>query len=386
MSQGGWRRMKVSGRELLLVMVGAGLAYLSAQGLPASFHSLAAHAWSSIGNEARREHHLKSMIQHLQPLASDLRLASALRRLGSLHRRQRHYEAADRELQRALAIQERLYGADQPPMIPVLRELSQVFREQLRADDAERVARRAVEIGEAWGVKTRERARSLELLALTHADQGRLGEAEAEMRRSLALNEEALGTRHANVAMSLARLGSLLHKQGRLRPAELYLERACLVLTEAKPTGTSQRTRLASVLNDLGLVYRDQGRMGEARGALGSALAILESPGAEDLGQPVWLANAGTVLLAGGLADASVQRHPQAPVLASTLESAGPLIAAVHNNLGTVWASQGRYGEAKEHFELAMQLLAPDLPREHPVARAAAGNLAQAGSRTRTGP
>jgi tetratricopeptide (TPR) repeat protein len=367
--------MELSARQLLLVAATAVVTYLSVQGVPASIHGLAARAWSLAGDEARRERHLVLMVQALRPSDREIRLAGALQRLANVHRRQGRYTEAGRELREALTIQERLYGTDQAELIPLLRELSWVFREQLRPYDAESTARRAVAIGDALQVEDRERARSLELLALSHVDQNRLEEAEAELRRSLALREAELGPAHPEVALSLARLGSLLRQRGRLAPAELYLERAYAVMTEGEFAGRSPQLGLVSVLNDLGLVYRDQGRLGEARKALETALSMLEEPAAKE-GQAAVLASLGSVLLAGGHRDAATQRDRQALELSDTSPSTAPLAAALHNNLGAASGSQGHYGEAREHFERALELLAGVLPEEHPLMRSAAANAA----------
>lgn len=375
--------MKLSARQLLLVATTATVTYLSVLGLPASFHGLAARAWSWAGDEDRREHHLVAMVRELRPPDRETRLAGALHRLGSIHRRQGRHAEAGRELREALAIQERLYGRDQPEMIPLLRELSWVLCGQRRLDDAEGAARRAVSVGEVSELRPRERARSLELLALIHAQQDRLEEAEAELRRSLALREEALGPRHPEVALSMARLGSLLRQRGRLRPAELYLERARAVMTEAGTAGRRPHPELVGVLNDLGLVYRDEGRLGEARNALETALAMLEDAGA-DAHQPAALANLGSVLLVGDHEDAAARRSLQALELSEGAPSTGSLSAALHNNLGAASASQQRYQEARQHFDRALALLARVLPQQHPLLRTAEANAARARAMARS--
>jgi tetratricopeptide (TPR) repeat protein len=85
--------------------------------------------------------------------------------------------------------------------------------------------------------------------------------------------EGAFGPDHPNVARDVNNLGSVYKAQGRLEEAREAYERA-LEIDEG--AFGPDHPRVAIRVNNLGSVYQDQGRLEEAREAFERALGILE--------------------------------------------------------------------------------------------------------------
>ncbi|CAM9524664.1 unnamed protein product, partial [Ectocarpus sp. 13 AM-2016] len=83
--------------------------------------------------------------------------------------------------------------------------------------------------------------------------QGKYDEAEPLYRRSLAIDEEAFGRDHPDVATNLNNLAGLLDGQGRYMEAIALLEKALAIRTkklgEVHPSTVSTRNDLEAVRN-----------------------------------------------------------------------------------------------------------------------------------------
>ena len=109
-------------------------------------------------------------------------------------------------------------------------------------------------------------------LAVLYDPQGRYADAESLYKRALAIREKALGPDHPDVATNLDNL------------ATLYKRKAATPTPSRCPNARWQSTRRRSVptiptsrsLNNLALLYLDQGRYADAEPLIKRALAISE--------------------------------------------------------------------------------------------------------------
>jgi CHAT domain-containing protein len=116
-------------------------------------------------------------------------------------------------------------------------------------------------------------ALSLNNLAVAYQVQGRYGEAEPLYKRSLAINEKALGLEHPDTASSLQNLAVLYMVQGRSGEAEPLYKRSLAIREKALGP---EHTDTATSLNNLAELYRSKGRYGEAERLYKGSLAIKE--------------------------------------------------------------------------------------------------------------
>lgn len=103
-------------------------------------------------------------------------------------------------------------------------------------------------------------------------EAGKLAEAAREFERVLELAERALGPDDPRLAVDLNNLGEVYRRQGRLERAAELLRRA-IRLDEA---AGGRSPALATSLNNLGLVLRAQGRLDAAADLYHRALDLLE--------------------------------------------------------------------------------------------------------------
>lgn len=103
-------------------------------------------------------------------------------------------------------------------------------------------------------------------------EAGKLAEAAREFERVLALAERTLGPDDPRLAVDLNNLGEVYRRQGRLEQAAELLRRA-IRLDEA---AGGRSPALATSLNNLGLVLRAQGRLDAAADLYRRALDLLE--------------------------------------------------------------------------------------------------------------
>jgi CHAT domain-containing protein len=117
-------------------------------------------------------------------------------------------------------------------------------------------------------------ATGLNNLASLYHNQGKYTEAVSLYKRSLAINEKALGPQHPSVALSLNNIASLYLSQGKYTDAEPLLKRS-LAINE-KALGP-QHPLVAMSLNSLALTYRAQEKVKQALGFYRRASRIYQT-------------------------------------------------------------------------------------------------------------
>ena len=207
-------------------------------------------------------------------------------------------------MKRALAINEKARGPDDPGGALLLNDLAQVYAEQGRYAEAEPLLNRALTIfAKALGPGDTYVALAMNNLARLFTDQGRVVDTERLYKSSLAIYEKKLGPNHPSVAAVQFNLAELYTIQSRYADAEPLFKRALAI--DEKAYGHDHPI-VASELNGLASVYEIQGRYAEAEPLFKRALAINEKA-----------------------------RGPDDPAVARTL-----------NNLAGLFRDQGREGEA----------------------------------------
>jgi len=124
----------------------------------------------------------------------------------------------------ALAIHERLYGADSAPVATNLRQKASLAKAQSDFDTADRFARDALEKHRrAYGNLHHEVAEDLDEVADAARQSGRLPDALAAVEESLRIRKAIYGNEHRLVAGSLNNLAVIKREQGRYEEsAALY--------------------------------------------------------------------------------------------------------------------------------------------------------------------
>jgi tetratricopeptide (TPR) repeat protein/predicted Ser/Thr protein kinase len=300
----------------------------------------------------------------VRAVGTDEALANYFSQLGKVPFSEGKYEEARGYWERALAIEERVYGPEDRRVAMSLMHLGNVAN----SDEEKRgYYERALAIGEkALGPEHPEVASILNNLGRATLSEGKYEEARGHLYRALGIQERAQGSENPQVACTLTNLGLLLLQQGKYEEARGYLERALTIYEKALGT---ERPCLLATLNNLGHVAYIEGRYDEALGHVEHALAIQEKalgPEHPDLAGPI--GNLGSLAHALGKYEDARGYHERA--LAIQEKALGPEhqnVALALNNLGVVASSQGKDEDARGYYERALAIWEKALGPEHPL-------------------
>lgn len=153
---------------------------------------------------------------------------------------QGRYDEAIPIAQRALAIAEKLRGAEQTGLITAATQLAMVYQASGNYAEAEPLFKRALATGEKLLAPVDSNVAALvNNLAELYRNEGRFPEAEPLYRRALAIWEKASGRDHPDVATALNNLALLYKAQGRYREAEPLYKRALAIWEKASGPNTT---------------------------------------------------------------------------------------------------------------------------------------------------
>ncbi len=254
-----------------------------------------------------------------------LELAGVLWNELGYHRRMvAEYAGARTAHERALAIDEQIYGPDHPAVAIRVNNLGRVLQ-----------------------------------------DLGDLAGAQAAFERALAIDEQIYGSVHPEVATAVSNLGTVLQELGDLSGARSALERALRVF---RAVYGEEHPHVATALNNLGSVLKDLGDLVGARAAYERSLTIDERVyGPNHPAIAICVNNLGDVLRdLGDLAGARVALERALAIDEQVYGLDHPAVATVVNNLGSVLHALGDLVGAREAYKRALDILAKTLPSEHP--------------------
>jgi serine/threonine-protein kinase len=203
-------------------------------------------------------------------------MASSMTILAQALVMQKKFDEAVPLLRGALAIQERTYGSVHPRVALVLNELGSVALQQTRLDEAEASFARVVSIyREVYGGHYRLGV-ALSNLASVHHAANQFERAEQLLREALALYADTLPADHMNTAVARIKLGRALLRQQRLPDAEEQLLGGYGALRSQASPSVSW---LQAARRDLAALYRETGRLDEARRFDAEADAVVAQAG-----------------------------------------------------------------------------------------------------------
>ena len=181
-------------------------------------HMDAADEANRQGHYGDAEKSIKAALKEAERFGpQDLRLGTTLNTLASLYEAQGKYAEAEPLDKRALAIDEKALGPEDPYVAIIdLNNLAELYHQQSKYAEAEPLYKRSLSILEkALGPEHPIMAKSLNNLGLVYTAQGKYAEAEPLHKRALAIREKALGPEHPDLATSLGNYAMLLGKTNR---------------------------------------------------------------------------------------------------------------------------------------------------------------------------
>jgi tetratricopeptide (TPR) repeat protein len=279
--------------------------------------------------------------------------------------------------ERALAIREKVLGAEHPDVATSLNNLALLYRAMGNYPQAEPLLQRALAIREKMlGAEHPDVATSLGNLALLYDEMGSYQQAEPLYQRALAIRERVLGVEHPDVATSLSNLAGLYRAMGNYQQAEPLLQRALAI--REKALGAEHPDVAAASLNSLAVLYSDMGNYQQAEPLLQRALAIREKVlGAEHPDVATSLNNlAGLYREMGNYPQAEPLLQRALSIWETVLGAEHPHVAVSLNNLALLYSNMGNYPQAEPLLQRALAIREKVLGAEHPDVANSLDNLA----------
>jgi tetratricopeptide (TPR) repeat protein len=276
---------------------------------------------------------------HLREVAAEIELVDAesaanlYAQLGRNGRALALFQEAKEYYERALKLDESVYGLDHPNVAIDLNNLGLVLRNLGDFIGARVNYDRALKIGETvFGLNHYHVATYVNNLGLVLQDLGDLAGARANIERALKIGEAIHGPEHPTVAIRINNLGSVLQDLGDLAGARANYERALRI---DESVYGSNHPEIAIDVSNLGSVLQDLGDLNGARTNFERALKIDESVYGPD--------------------------HPD--------------IATDVSNLGSVLQNLRDLAGARACYEWALKIRKKFLGEDHPHTKIAQSNL-----------
>jgi len=159
-----------------------------------------------------------------------------------------------------------------------LEDLANVYEAQRNYADAQNALRRALEVQErALGPDQPEVAWAAQRLAYSYMQDGKYADAEPYLKRAITIREEALGPDSRDVSQSLLLLANAYYAQRKYTDAEPLYVRALAIREKVLPQGNPGYADVAETMDALGVLYISEGKLAQAEPLFGHALEIRET-------------------------------------------------------------------------------------------------------------
>ena len=302
-----------------------------------------------------------------QTRGNEINIAATLGNLARLYDDQGHYSEEEAALKRALTIYQRIRGENSAEVGHVLLQLGISSKNQARYSVAEEYLHHALAIYEQVAPSDSGLALTINALAVVLDLQGRRDEAEALYKRTLAVQEQALGPDHPYVADTLENLAIVYKDQARYPEAENLYKRALAINQKVH---SANHPNIASASMNLANVYLAKGEYAEAEKQLIRALAIEDKVLGKN--HPELLATLQNL----GIADTRQKKFSDAErafkralaIGEATLASNHPRVASAFYNLAIMYRDAGKYPEMLTYSRRATAAVTAYAAREGSLA------------------
>lgn len=309
---------------------------------------------------------VEPLLAQRETAGSDPAVASRLLLdLGQAQIRLGQREAAERVLNEALRLRQRIFGDDSVEVAEVLNALVNLTRERGDLLLTERYFHQALAIYERHNADPWTLAKLRNNLGLLLLDRGDYAAAEPLLERSLATLRQVLGEEHPAVAISLINLGSVKGRRGKYAEADPLLQRAYAL--RLKLFGADNGLTATARAN-VGYSAFSLGRFGQATEALDAALAVQEKTlGKDNLYTLITLRNLAALRFTEGrLQDAADLYRGVLERGAKSLGANHALLLQSRARLGLTERCLGRTDQALVDLAAAESAQRKTLPANHP--------------------
>ena len=299
--------------------------------------------------------------------------AELLTILGSAYSSLSEFGRADALSEQAVTVAEGAAVTDPHVLGRALQSRSTVLVHLGRLEEAERVARAALDIARRGDASSDSHASALMTLGEALSDQGRNEEAAAAYREALALlSEQGETVAQAHLRIDLS---SVLHSMGQLDEGREVALRAVRFFRNQEP---SRRLSLATAAGNLGVIEMAAGQLDRAAELFVEQASIVEDvlgAGHADMVTP--LGNLGAVEYRRGDFEAAARAFDQTlEIIAARYGRAHSLYARVLAMKANAYQEGGRVEEGWQLQFEALEILEESLGERHAEVAMVWGNMA----------
>lgn len=205
---------------------------------------------------------------------------------------------------------------------------------------------------------------------------GRMKEAEAQFRRSLAIRQRVFKAGDVRIGFAYTDLGGIMRATGRFTEAERYY----LAAIESVKGVKGQEANLGILFDNLGTIYGELGRRSDAERVQRQAVALFEQAlGPDHLTTGVGYANLAALYYhQRRLNDARPLFEKALAIYRARLPETDLRIGVLLDNYAGLMRTQGHLAEALKMLHTSLSILRRNYPRNHPEVAKAMFNLALA--------
>ena len=225
---------------------------------------------------ARLGAHAVQAVNHAEKLQVGMESTDRLlNQLGMYSQGRAQLDQAKDYFERALAIDEKVYGPEHPTVAIHANNIGAILQAQGDLEGAFEWAQRALAVDEkVYGPEHPNVAIHANNIGQILQAQGDLEGALEWTKRALAIGEQVYGPEHPDVAIRANNIGTILKDQGDLEGALEWTKRALAI--DEKVYGP-EHPDVAIRANNIGTILKDQGDLEGALGWTKRALSILEA-------------------------------------------------------------------------------------------------------------
>jgi tetratricopeptide (TPR) repeat protein len=300
------------------------------------------------GDYATAEQHDRAALQAAESFApTDPRLSTTLTQLAAILQARGACCEAETYMRRAASLSEAQFGVHSIEAANAFNNLAAVLRQDGKADESSRVQAGAFATADSLlEPKSAERVPFLTLAAIMERDAAHYEKAETSLRQAQVLLEGESSPDLRQTMQILKYLGTVYRSWGRFDEAKGIYEKL-IALSETKLGADTIDTAIA--LSNLGDILCERKFYAEGRPYLKRAVEIYQR--IHEDGSPFFVSVLQTLssaeLYLGQVNSAENRMIFALELLDKQKPPNQEAIAVAHNNLGQVYAAEGRFGEAE---------------------------------------
>ena len=282
-------------------------------------------------------------------------IATIYNNIAVIYQKQGMYLRALEWYKKALAINEEILGKEHPDTATTYNNVAFVYYSQGKYLKAQDWYSKVIVISEKiLGKEHLDTATAYNNIALVYDGQGDYPKAIKWHQKALVISEKVLGKEHPDTAITYNNIANTYQKQGEYQKALEYYQKALLIYE--KKLG-NKHPDTAATYNNIALAYNNQGEFHKALEWYDKALEVrVKVLGNEHPSIAVTYNNMADTYLNQGEYSKALEWHHKALKIREKVLGKHPLTAVTYNNIALVYYSQGMNSEALEWCQKALEI------------------------------